>query len=149
MKDFKSSQENFSTMLVGANRVRVVGQRSAGTNGNITKLVLPDGFRFMYTGMEVLRPDRPTFHGVGIVPDEEIVPTTEDFATGRDATLLKAIDVLQAREQALAGVSASGAFRCGRVQRQDGAPHPVERSSHELTFSCCRCPGCRDVHRLW
>ncbi|WP_255208517.1 MULTISPECIES: S41 family peptidase [unclassified Myxococcus] len=93
-----SAAENFSTMLVGANRVRVVGQRSAGTNGNITNLLLPGGFRFMYTGMEVLRPDRSTFHGVGIVPDEEIVPTTEDFATGRDAVLLKAIDVLQAHE---------------------------------------------------
>lgn len=93
-----SAAENFSTMLVAANRVRVVGQRSAGTNGNVTNLLLPGGFRFMYTGMEVLRPDRSTFHGVGIVPDEEIVPTTEDFAIGRDAALLKAINVLQAHE---------------------------------------------------
>ncbi|MFP2959448.1 S41 family peptidase [Myxococcus sp. 1LA] len=93
-----SAAENFSTMLVAANRVRVVGQRSAGTNGNITNLVLPGGFRFMYTGMEVLRPDRSTFHGVGIVPNDEIVPTTEDFALDRDSQLLKAINVLQAHE---------------------------------------------------
>lgn len=127
----------------------MVGQRSADTHGTLTNLVRPDSFRFMYTEMEVLRPDRCTFHGVGIVPDGEIVPTTEDFATGRDAALLKAIDVQQAHEQVLARVSADGAFRCGRVKREDGAPHPVERSSHELTYSCCRCPGCRDVHRLW
>ncbi|WP_426754435.1 S41 family peptidase [Myxococcus sp. Y35] len=91
-----SAAENFSTMLVAANRVRVVGQRSAGTNGNITNLMLPGGFRFTFTGMEVLYPDRSTFHGVGIVPDEEIVPTTEDLALGRDSELLKAIELLQA-----------------------------------------------------
>ncbi|WP_043710410.1 S41 family peptidase [Corallococcus macrosporus] len=93
-----SAAENFSTMLVAANRARVVGQRSAGTNGSITNLVLPGGFRFMYTGTEVLWPDRSTFHGVGIVPDDEIAPTTEDFALNRDSQLLKALNVLQAHE---------------------------------------------------
>lgn len=93
-----SAAENFATILVGANRVQVVGRRSAGTNGNFTNLVLPGNFRFMFTGMEVLYPDRSTFHGVGIVPDEEIVPTTEDLALDRDPELLKAIERLQAGE---------------------------------------------------
>ncbi|GHG65569.1 S41 family peptidase [Comamonas sp. JC664] len=93
-----SRAEHFATMLVGAHRVRVVGRRSAGTNGDITHLVLPGNFRFAFTGMEVLYPDRSTFHGVGIVPDEEIVPTTEDLALDRDPELLKAIELLQAAE---------------------------------------------------
>ncbi|MFP2911283.1 S41 family peptidase, partial [Pyxidicoccus sp. 3LFB2] len=89
-----SAAENFSIMLVAQRRVRVVGQRSAGTNGNITTLVLPGLVRFLFTGMEVLFPSGATFHGVGIVPDVEVAPTAEDLATGRDPVLLKAIELL-------------------------------------------------------
>ncbi len=91
-----SAAENFSTMLVGAQRVRVVGRRSAGTNGNITGLSLPGDALFIFTGMEILMPDRSTFHGVGIVPDVEVLPTAQDFAAGRDPELLKAVELLQA-----------------------------------------------------
>ena len=89
-----SAAENLSMMLVGAHRVRVVGRRSAGTNGNVTRLWLPGGVSFTFTGMEVLFPDRSRFHGVGIVPDVEVVPTVEDLAAGRDPELLKAIELL-------------------------------------------------------
>ncbi|WP_224247399.1 S41 family peptidase [Hyalangium gracile] len=89
-----SAAENLSMMLVGAKRVRVVGRRSVGTNGNITRLWLPGGVTFVFTGMEVLFPDRSPLHGVGIVPDVEVQPTAEDFAAGRDPELLKAIELL-------------------------------------------------------
>jgi hypothetical protein len=89
-----SAAENFSIMLVAQKRVRVVGQRSAGTNGNVTMLVLPGAFRFISTGTEVLFPDRSTFHGVGIVPDVAVAPTAEDLAAGRDSELLGAIELL-------------------------------------------------------
>jgi C-terminal processing protease CtpA/Prc len=91
-----SAAENFSIMLVGAQRVRVVGRRSAGSNGNITGLHLPGDALFIFTGMEILMTDRSTFHGVGIVPDVEVLPTAQDFAAGRDPELLKAIELLQA-----------------------------------------------------
>lgn len=90
-----SAAENFSMMLVGAHRVRVVGRRSAGTNGDITLLRLPGNGAFIFTGMEVLMPDHSPFHGIGIVPDVEVLPTAEDFAAGRDPELLKAIEVLR------------------------------------------------------
>lgn len=84
--------------LVGANRVRVVGRRTAGTNGNITRLRLQGGFWFYYTGMEVLYPDGSTFHGVGVVPEVEVVPSLEDLAAERDPELLKAIELLKSGE---------------------------------------------------
>ena len=93
-----SRAENFSIMLVAGKRVRVVGQRSAGTNGSITNLMLPGRIQFMFTGTEVRFPDRSTFHGVGIVPDVEVKPTASDLATGRDPELLKAIELLQSGE---------------------------------------------------
>jgi C-terminal processing protease CtpA/Prc len=91
-----SAAENFSMMLVGAHRVRVVGRRSAGTNGNVSRLWMPGGISFMFTGMEVLFPDRSRFHGIGIVPELEVQPTAADLAAGRDPELLKAIELLSA-----------------------------------------------------
>jgi C-terminal processing protease CtpA/Prc len=90
-----SAAENFAMMLVGAQRVTVVGQESAGTNGNITSVRLPGGFGLSFTGMEVLFPDRSQFHGVGIVPDVPVGLTPDDFRAGRDPELLAAIEVLR------------------------------------------------------
>ncbi|MFY2564065.1 S41 family peptidase [Corallococcus terminator] len=90
-----SAAENFSMMMRDAQRVTVVGRRSAGTNGNITYLLLPGLMSACFTGMEVLFQSRETFHGVGIVPDIEVAPTASDIATGRDAELLRAIEYLR------------------------------------------------------
>jgi C-terminal processing protease CtpA/Prc len=91
-----SAAENFMQMLRGAGRlVSIVGERSAGTNGNLTYLSLPCGFYFSYTGMEVLNPDGSTFHGVGIAPDITVPLTRTDLRDGIDRDLLTAIGVLQ------------------------------------------------------
>lgn len=89
-----SAAENFSMILVGAERVTVVGRPSAATNGNITGVVLPGSFRFSFTGMEVLFPDRSLFHGVGIVPDVEVAATPADLRDGIDPVLEAARDAL-------------------------------------------------------
>lgn len=92
-----SAAENFSTMLVGAKRVTVVGRQSAGTNGNITGIQLPGAFAFSFTGMEVLHVDGSTFHGIGIVPNSEVQPKASDFREGIDRDLQKAIEILSRR----------------------------------------------------
>ena len=89
-----SAAENFSIMLVGANRVMVLGRSSAGTNGNITGVQLPGSFSFTFTGMEVLFPDRSQFHGIGIVPDVEVHPVSSDFRDGYDREIAAAVEVL-------------------------------------------------------
>jgi hypothetical protein len=89
-----SAAENFMQMLVGADRVTVVGQRSAGTNGNITGVQVPGGFGFSYTGMEVLNPDGSQHHGIGIEPDVYVPLTAEDLRDGIDRDLLTAIGLL-------------------------------------------------------
>ena len=88
------SSENFSIMLVGAKRVTVVGQASAGTNGNVSGIKLPGGFTFTFTGLRVLFPGGDTFHGVGIVPDVEVPFDPAAYALGEDPELLAAIDTL-------------------------------------------------------
>jgi hypothetical protein len=91
-----SAAENFSTMLVDAKRVEVVGRQSAGTNGNITGLQLPGHFAFTFTGMEVRHadPEKSVFHGIGIVPDIDVALSADDFAKGKDPELAAAISWL-------------------------------------------------------
>jgi hypothetical protein len=89
-----SAAENFSTMLVDAGVVTVVGRSSAATNGNITGVQLPSGFAMSFTGMEVLHADGSDFHGIGIVPDVPVQLSAADFRDGIDPELEAAIGVL-------------------------------------------------------
>jgi len=89
-----SAAENFSTMLVDAGRVTVVGRQSAGTNGNITGVQLPGAFAFSFTGMEVLHADGSPFLGIGIKPAMDVQITAADFHNGIDPELVAAISVL-------------------------------------------------------
>ncbi len=89
-----SAAENFAMMLWGAENFTVVGEQSAGTNGNITATWLPGGYYFYFTGMEVLNPDGSTHHGRGIPLDVEVIPSPEDYAAGIDPEIQAAIEAL-------------------------------------------------------
>ena len=89
-----SAAECFAQMIMDLDNVTVVGQQSASTNGTITDVRLPGNFQITFTGMLLLSPDGSPFHGIGVVPDEEVVPTAEDFEAGTDPELSRAIEVL-------------------------------------------------------
>ncbi|MCC5823989.1 MAG: hypothetical protein LAT64_13680 [Phycisphaerales bacterium] len=79
----------------------LVGTRTAGTNGNVHQIDLPDGFWVAWTGMKVLKHDGSRHHGVGIAPHVEVHPTAAGIAAGRDEVLEAGVRVLVQR---LAGV---------------------------------------------
>ncbi|MCA9541912.1 MAG: hypothetical protein KC620_23605, partial [Myxococcales bacterium] len=89
--------ENFSIMLAQAPQVTVIGRTSAGSNANLSGVKLPGGFALVYSGMEVRFPDDSPFHGVGIVPDMEVMPEAQDYVDGFDRTLKNAVDDVRAR----------------------------------------------------
>ena len=89
-----SFAEDFSMMIVGARRVRVVGRPTAGTTGSVTGMQLPGGFAFFLTGMEARWPDGSAFFGEGVVPDVLCTPTAADLAAGRDVFVEAAIATL-------------------------------------------------------
>ena len=89
-----SAAENFSIMLVDAQRVTVIGRTSAGTNGNITGVMLPGSASFSFTGMEIRHADGSAFEGIGIVPSMTVAPTVADIASGNDPELAAAITAL-------------------------------------------------------
>ena len=87
-----SAAELFSQMIYDEENVTVVGQQSASTNGTITNAWLPGQIQMTFTGMNLLNPDGTDFHGIGIVPDIEVVPTPQQFADGADPELSAAIE---------------------------------------------------------
>lgn len=71
----------------------IVGEPSAGANGNVSTVDLPGMFTFRFTGMRVTTHDGRVFHGRGFQPDVVVVPTVEGIATGRDEVLERAIEI--------------------------------------------------------
>lgn len=72
----------------------IVGEPTAGTNGNVNPFTLPGGYSISWTGMKVLKHDGTRHHGVGIHPTVPVLPTAEGLAAGRDEVLEKALDVI-------------------------------------------------------
>lgn len=72
----------------------IVGEPTAGTNGNVTTVRLPGGHSIMYTGMKVLKHDGSPHHGVGIRPTVPCSRTVAGVAAGRDEQLERAIELV-------------------------------------------------------
>ena len=72
----------------------IVGQPTAGTNGNVNPFTIPGGFTIVWTGMRVLKHDGSQHHGVGIQPTIPASRTIEGIVEGRDELLEVAIDSL-------------------------------------------------------
>ncbi len=92
-----SFAETLSMAVELLDNVTVVGQQSAGSNGTITIVRLPGRLRVIFTGERLLYPDGTEFHGIGIQPDIEVVPTPAQFAAGEDPELEAAIEVLSGK----------------------------------------------------
>jgi C-terminal processing protease CtpA/Prc len=93
--DTQSAAEDFSIEITSSGRVKkVVGRTSAGTDGNITGLVLPGQFAVSFTGMDVHFPDGREFDALGIVPDVIVAPNPADLAAGIDSDLAAAMQQL-------------------------------------------------------
>jgi C-terminal processing protease CtpA/Prc len=73
----------------------IVGSATAGTNGNVNTISLPGGYSISFTGMQVLKHDGSTHHGVGIKPTIEAVRTVKGISEGRDEVLERALAELK------------------------------------------------------
>jgi C-terminal processing protease CtpA/Prc len=89
----------------------IVGDPTAGTNGDITSFKLPGGFEMSWTGMKVLKQDGTRHHGVGIHPTVPVHPTAKGLEEGRDEVLEKGLEVIEK----LPNVSAKGSISSSRI----------------------------------
>jgi len=73
----------------------IVGQASAGTNGEIIPFILLGEFTTMFTGMKVIKHDGSQLHGIGILPDVYVNKSIEGVKNGKDEYLEKALQILK------------------------------------------------------
>lgn len=79
--------------IEGYKLATIVGQPSAGTNGNVNTVELLGGFSFRFTGMKVLKHNGTQHHGIGILPNVYVSKTIQGVKEGRDEFLEKAIEI--------------------------------------------------------
>jgi C-terminal processing protease CtpA/Prc len=73
----------------------IVGQPTAGANGNVNHITLPGNYTILWTGMKVLKHDGSQHHGVGIQPTVLVSRTLQGVREGRDEQLERAIELLK------------------------------------------------------
>ena len=87
--------ETCMAMIADYHLATLVGAPTAGCNGNVNFISLPDSFRVMWTGMDVRKHDGSAFFGVGFVPDYPVTRTLRAVQEGRDEYLERAIAVIE------------------------------------------------------
>lgn len=90
-----SYAESYLGFIEGNSLATIIGQPSAGTNGNINSFSLPGGYVISFTGMHVVKHDGSQHHGIGILPDIYVKKTIEGIRVGRDEFLERAVEVVK------------------------------------------------------
>lgn len=71
----------------------VIGSRTAGADGNISRFDLSEDIQAGFTSLGVFYPDGTPTQRIGIVPDIVVYPTPQGIREGRDEVLEKALEV--------------------------------------------------------
>jgi C-terminal processing protease CtpA/Prc len=88
-----SYAESFMGYIEHYKLATIVGQPTAGTNGNVNTFTLPGGYSVYWTGMRVVKHDGSRHHGVGIIPHVRVERTIRGVKEGRDEFLEKALEI--------------------------------------------------------
>jgi C-terminal processing protease CtpA/Prc len=88
-----SYAESYLGYIEGYRLATIIGQPSAGTNGNVNAFSLSGGLNIMFTGMKVLKHDGSQHHGTGIIPDVYLTKTIKGVKEGRDEFLERAMEI--------------------------------------------------------
>lgn len=84
--------------LVRANRLaEIVGEPTAGANGNVTFFRLPGGYRMSWTAMRVVNRDGSQHHLIGVRPTVPVSRTLAGIRAGRDEQLERALAIVKAK----------------------------------------------------
>ena len=90
-----SYAESFMGFIEGYRLAEIVGQPTAGTNGNVNPFYLPGGYRLRFTGMLVVKHDGSQHHLVGIQPTVPAERTLQGVREGRDELLERALELVR------------------------------------------------------
>lgn len=84
--------------LQTAENVTVIGSQTAGADGNVTRTVLPGGYRINFSGLGIYYPDGRETQRRGIKLDIHSSYKISDIANGRDPLIEKALKYLNIKE---------------------------------------------------
>lgn len=88
-----SYAESYMSFIEHYKLATIIGQPSAGTNGNVNTFTLPGSFQIAWTGMKVIKHDGSQHHGIGILPDVYVQKTIKGVRENKDEFLDKAIEL--------------------------------------------------------
>ena len=87
-----SYSESFMSFIEHYELAEIVGQPTAGANGNVNFFSLPGDYRITWTGMKVVKHDGSQLYKIGIEPTIEVDKTIEGVRMERDEFLEKALE---------------------------------------------------------
>lgn len=90
-----SRAESFLSVIEGERLAFIVGEPTAGTNGDINPFTLPGGYSITWTGLKVTKQDGSRHHGVGIRPTHTVHRTLAGVRAGRDEQLEAALALVR------------------------------------------------------
>lgn len=89
------SQSEYTAMAFRAgDNTTIIGNTTAGADGNISRIVLPGNLNTIISAIGVYYPDGTETQRVGIAPDIEVWPTIQGIREGRDELLEMAIKTI-------------------------------------------------------
>lgn len=89
------SQAEHAAMAFGiGNRAIVVGEQTAGANGDVIRFWLPGNIQIMISGVGIYYPDGKEVQRAGVKVDIPVEYTIEAIANGKDAILEKTIEMI-------------------------------------------------------
>lgn len=96
VNELSQSQAEYTAMAFRAGgNTTIIGNTTAGADGNVSTILLPGGLRTMISGIGVYYPDGKETQRLGIVPDLVVKPTIEGIKNGKDELLEKAIELIR------------------------------------------------------
>src|SRR5690554_5220535 len=89
-----SYAESYMSFIEGYQLATIVGQPTAGTNGNVNPFTILGNFTISWTGMKVVKHDGSQHHAIGVLPDIYVNKSIEGVKLGKDEFLEKAVEVI-------------------------------------------------------
>ncbi|MBV8252509.1 MAG: hypothetical protein JO154_07865 [Chitinophaga sp.] len=88
-----SYAESYMGYVQDEHLATIIGEPTAGTNGDINMITMPGGYIFTFSGLVVKNHDGSKHHLKGIVPNVPVTPTLAGLAAGKDDVLEKALQL--------------------------------------------------------
>ncbi len=89
-----SYAESYMGIIEAYKLAAIVGEPTAGTNGNVNPFMLPGNYTVVWTGMKVLKHDGSQHHGIGIQPTVPVSRTIKGVREKRDEQLERAVSIV-------------------------------------------------------